>query len=142
MRSRSERQTVLDLQRSIRPGLIVVCLLNVVVACSQRRAAELELRRIGVEQLAQAADSLRTVGERSAVKITIPAAAWPEILRPLKPQAVLVAPEGVFIRLESSFVAESGLLVAFAGVTVPIHKGTDPTFEHIEGRVYWYEIKG
>jgi hypothetical protein len=142
VRSRSERQTVLDLQRSIRPGLIVVCLLNVVVACSQRRAAELELRRIGVERLTQAADSLRAVGERSAAKITIPAAAWPEILRLLKPQAVLVAREGVFIRLESSFVTESGLLVAFTGVTVPIHKGTDPSFEHIEGRVYWYEIKG
>src|SRR5262245_7283338 len=124
--------------------LILVCLFSIVlVTCGgHRRAAELDIRRIGVDRLVQAADSLRPVGEQSSVKVTIPATAWPESLRLLNPEAVLVTREGVFIRLESGFVTESGLLVAFAGVTVPINKGNDPDFEHIEGRVYWYRIKG
>jgi len=122
---------------------ILICLLSVVLAaCGQRRAAELEVRRIGIERLGQAADSLRAVGPQSSLKVIIPATAWPESLRLLNPQAVLVAREGVFIRLESGFVTESGLLVAFPEVTVPINKGNDPDFEHIEGRVYWYRIKG
>src|SRR5215831_21289618 len=125
------------------PICLVICLLSAVLgACGQRRVAEMEVRRIGAEKLAQAADSLRPVEEQSSVKVNIPATAWPESLRLLQPEAVFVAHEGVYIRLETGFVTESGLLVAFPGITVPTDNGKDPRFEHIEGRIYRYRIKG
>ena len=129
-------------ERLVRICLVICLLTAVLVACGQRRVAEIEVRQIGAEKLAQAADSLRPVGEQSSAKVNIPATAWPESLRLLQPEAVFVAHEGVYIRLETGFVTESGLLVAFPGVTVTTDTGKDPKFEHIEGRIYRYRIKG
>src|SRR5262249_218543 len=125
------------------PICLLICLLTaVLITCGQRRVAEIEVRRIGAEKLAQAADSLRPLGEQSSVKVNIPATAWPQSLKLLQPEAVFVAHEGAYIKLATGFGTESGLLVAVAGITVSNDNGKDPRFEHIEGRIYRYRIKG
>jgi hypothetical protein len=124
----------------MRTALAIVAVL--MVACGRRHVAEQEVARIGPSRLIEAAESVRTVGERSAVNAQLPEAAWPDAIRLLKPQAVFVGRQGVFVRLKSSFTTESGVLVAFAGISIPTERGQDPAFARLADRIYWYEIKG
>src|SRR5262249_2165145 len=124
------------------PICLVICLLSAVLgACGQRRVAEMEVRRIGAEKLAQAADSLRPVEEQSSVKVNIPATAWPESLRLLQPEAGFVAHEGAYVRLETGLVSEWCLVVASPGITVPTDNEKDQKFEHREARIYLHNIR-
>src|SRR5262245_1532304 len=139
---RNRSKAVRARTRAARRGAVIVLLGVLLGACGRRHAAELAVRRIGADNLAQSLETMRPEGGPPAGQVPVPPEAWPDSLRSLEPQAVRVGREGVFIKLQSGFVGESGLLVAFEGTTVPAGKGTDPAFEHLEGRVYWYRIKG
>ncbi len=100
------------------------------------------MRRIGTERLTQSVEALRAPGEAVISRRIIPETEWPETLKSLRPKMVSLGPEGVYVKLESGFAGESGLFIAFAGASVPTGSGTDPSFDHLDGRVYWYRIKG
>ena len=48
----------------------------------------------------------------------------------------------VFVQRWRRFVAEEGIFIAFAGVSVNIQAGQDPYFSPIADRLFWYRIKG
>ena len=128
--------------RTARRAAAIVLMSVLLFACGRRHAAELAVKRIGADRLAEDVAAMRPGQDAPPGKVSVPPEAWPDSLRSLEPQAVLVGREGVFIKLQSGFVGESGLLVAFEGAAIPAGGGTDPGFEHLEGRVYWYRIKG
>ena len=123
-------------------GIAAVLASVFLIACGRRQAAESEVRRIGAENLAVSVEALRPPGNQVAVRMAVPEADWPATLRAIGPQTVTVGPQGVFVKLESAKAGESGVFIAFTGVSVPTGSGTDPSFEHLEGRIYWYRIKG
>jgi hypothetical protein len=112
-----------------------------VAGCNQRDAAQVRLNTIGPERLVSAAEPLR----QSTIAGTgrpLPKAEWPTPIEELKPQVVIIAKHGVFVRLQKRFVSEAGVYVAFPGINPPAGPGNDPHFEPMAPRVYWYEIKG
>jgi hypothetical protein len=72
-----------------------------------------------------------------------PMEAWPAPIATLHPEAVRVESEGVYLRVNSGFVSETGFFVP-----VPSFRGTlpgreaDPSFELVAPRLYWYRAKG
>ena len=115
---------------------VVVCALA--IACgSQDLAVEDKVARIGAARLVEAAQSVR-----ASPKGELPEASWPDAIRSLEPRAVLVRPEGVFVRLSSRFTSESGVLITFDGATVSTEPGQDPAFEKVADGIYRYEVKG
>src|SRR5262245_41723381 len=120
--------------------LATVCCLA--VGCTSHRGLERDIARIGTEKLIAAAESVRSVGEGSVGRVALPEEGWPEPIRGLRPQAVRVAKQGVFVRFGVRFAAEEGLFIPFTGVVVSTDNGTDPRFERLPSGLYWYEIKG
>jgi hypothetical protein len=92
------------------------------------------------------AERLEAAAERwwqpDAGRRGIPKAEWPVELLRLGPQAVTVAPEGVYIRFGSFFVAEWGLFLLPRGSPFEPRQGADPSYRSLQGRVYRYDIKG
>ena len=97
---------------------------------------------MGAEELARSVDVLRAPGDAVSGTAAVPEKEWPETLRALRPESVSLGRDGVFVKLDSGFAGEEGLFIAYAGVSVATDRGTDPSFERLEGRVYWYRIKG
>jgi hypothetical protein len=72
----------------------------------------------------------------------IPKSDWPAELLRLGPEAVFVAPEGVFVRFGSSYVKEWGLFLLPERSAFRPRQDTDPSYRSLRGRVYRYDIKG
>jgi hypothetical protein len=72
----------------------------------------------------------------------IPPNEWTKEVRHLRPQSVWTTPDGVYIERGSRFVESWGVFVHRSRSTFRPSPGTDPGFRPIQGRVYWYEIKG
>jgi hypothetical protein len=126
-------------QLASRIALVVIGL--TLCGCNQRSEVEARISEVGVDALESAAASLRT---DSGVKanVSLPKASWPATIAAFNPEAVTIAREGVFLMMESRFTSESGVFIAFDGVRVPTGSGQDPSFEQLQGRVYWYRIEG
>jgi hypothetical protein len=90
------------------------------------------------ERLASIADDwCQNAPERS-----IPEVEWPTEVRQLNPLTVRVKTEGVYIELETRFVESRGIFILRSGSEFrPLAKG-DPSYRLLNGRVFWYEIKG
>jgi hypothetical protein len=67
---------------------------------------------------------------------------WPIELVRLQPKEVRVAPERVYVRFGSFFVAEWGLFILPKGSPFQPPRGGDPSYVSLGGRVYRYDIKG
>ncbi len=72
----------------------------------------------------------------------VPEGEWPPELLRLRPKAVRVAPEGVFITFRSFYVMERGLFILLRESNYQPQQGTDPSFRLLRDRVYKYEVKG
>src|SRR5262245_46844826 len=67
---------------------------------------------------------------------------WPPEIRRFTPKSVRFGRDGVYIKLQSLFVMQWGLFVLPTGSTFkPTDRG-DPSYRHLQGRVYWYKIDG
>lgn len=73
---------------------------------------------------------------------TIPPNEWPDAVRQLRPQAVRVTPEGVYLERGSLFVQSWGVFVLRSGTAFRPATDTDPSYHLLRGRLYWYEVKG
>lgn len=67
---------------------------------------------------------------------------WTTEVTKLKPISVRVDNNGVYVVLEKNYVEERGLfLLPSSSLYVPnLH--TDPGYLRVEGRVFWYVVKG
>ena len=63
-------------------------------------------------------------------------------LSKLKPDYVRIDETGIYIRLDESFVSESGLFISHSGYTPDISEGLDPSFKLLKNRTYSYVVKG
>ena len=72
----------------------------------------------------------------------IPPEEWPDEVQRLRPQSVRVSPDGVYIQQGSWLVEEWGVFIHRTGSNFRPSQGTDPSHRPLQGRVYWYEIKG
>ena len=66
----------------------------------------------------------------------------PTGIRKLNPKHIRISSEGLYIVLDSSFVAESGFFIPSPTTEVNTTSGNDPEFKRISGNVYSYIIKG
>ena len=67
---------------------------------------------------------------------------WPPGITRLKPLTLHVTEDGVYIRCDKLFVEEQGIFVLRDGSTFVPEPWSDPAFEEIEARIYYYEVKG
>ena len=68
--------------------------------------------------------------------------AWPAGIQALKPNAVRVTAEGIYVETSSWFVQEAGLFVPRdASAFVPA-AGGDPEYKRLYGNVFSYRIRG
>jgi hypothetical protein len=111
-------------------------------SCSQQEHAVRLVRAVGPQRVREAADALRhpTPSPRDAF-LEVPEASWPDAIKRLTPKSVWTTDAGVFVKLQSRFVEEEGIFVAFQGVSVA-SPGAEPSLEPIEERIFWYKIKG
>lgn len=72
----------------------------------------------------------------------VPSGEWPPAVRRLKPVAVRVDLEGVYLTCGTLVVEAWGLFVPRAGMEFGPRPNTDPSYEHVRGRVYRFTIRG
>lgn len=92
-----------------------------------------------------AADRLVTAADQWCEQFPdqdIPSANWPEEVQQLRPQSVRVTPDGVYVERGAFFVEEWGVFIHRTGSTLRPSADTDPSIRPLQGRVYWYRIKG
>ena len=66
----------------------------------------------------------------------------PDSISELEPESVLVQANGLYIKLNSSFVEESGLFVPVDRSVDYSSVGADPEYKRLSGNVYSYIIRG
>jgi len=72
----------------------------------------------------------------------VPRSSWPASIRQLAPKRVYVLDEGIYIELGSRFVEGWGIFLLPTDSPFRPSRVGDPSYRQLQGRVYWYEIKG
>ncbi len=67
---------------------------------------------------------------------------WPNAVKDLKPESVYKSKRGVYIKLDSFYVEESGIFFPVNGFDTDNHLGEDPTYVNLNNNVYSYYIRG
>lgn len=67
---------------------------------------------------------------------------WPAEVSRLDPQSVRLTADGLYIELGSRFIESWGLFILRSDSSFQPTRTTDPSYRLLEGRVYWYEVKG
>jgi hypothetical protein len=81
-------------------------------------------------------------GRGTRASETVPVNDWPDEIRRFQPESVTVTREGIFIKLSSFYVTAKGIFVLPEASQFQPTQGSDPSFRHLRGRVYCYEIQG
>lgn len=63
-------------------------------------------------------------------------------LSKLKPYYVRIDETGIYIKLDESFVSESGIYISREGYAPNLSDGIDPSFKLLKNRTYSYLVKG
>src|SRR5688572_29761408 len=98
------------------------------------------VRRVGVERMLQAADSLTATSGSGPREL--PAESWPQAFRDLRPEAIYVGADGVELSMSSFYVEGENLFIAFRGATPPEEGGADPAVRKVAERIYWMHYTG
>jgi len=72
----------------------------------------------------------------------LPRESWPASVANLKPQAVYIRAEGLYITTSSVFVGERGVFVPNSKVSFRPVRGTDPQYEPVSHGIFVYRIAG
>jgi hypothetical protein len=91
---------------------------------------EKRIHAVGVQNIIRAADKLDQVQN------------LPDEIRSLKPIDVLITDEGVYIQLDGFFVTAEGIFIPRKSSDFNPEGRGDPSYRHIEGRLYWYSVTG
>lgn len=75
---------------------------------------------------------------RSDLSGELPAGEWPHVFRDFEPEKVIIDRAGVFVCTHSVFVRDAGLFVALDPTFKP--PKNEPSYEHLGGVFYWYDI--
>lgn len=67
---------------------------------------------------------------------------WPPEIRALNPESVSKSEKGIYIKLDSSFVEESGLFIPRPGTTVETGAHSDPDYVLLGEGIYSYHVTG
>ena len=67
---------------------------------------------------------------------------WPSAIKELNPETIMKSEKGVYIRLDSFFVEESGLFIPLPGTTIEpgVHSG--PSYMLLGEGIYSYYVTG
>jgi hypothetical protein len=68
--------------------------------------------------------------------------AWPAEIQSIKPKAVRIASDGLYLVTSSWFVEESGLFVPRDPSVFSPVEGSDPEYRRLHGNVFSYRIRG
>lgn len=101
-------------------------------ACSPR------LSKLEAETLAREVASLLAHHTRGA----LPRELWPASVVALRPKAVSLRDDGMYITTWSLFVQEGGVFIPHAATTPLATHGSDPQFESLGDGVFSYKISG
>jgi hypothetical protein len=72
----------------------------------------------------------------------VPPDQWPAEVRRVRPRSVRLTADGLSIELGSRFVESWGLFILRSDSPFQATRTTDPSYRLLQGRVYWYEVKG
>ena len=113
--------------------LVAICTCLLLAACVRAPSVS-ESEAAGLEAAASALLARGSSYDASS--------AWPAEIQALKPTAVRVTAEGIYVVTSESFVAEAGLFVPRdASAFVPA-EGGDPEYKRLLGNVFSYRIRG
>ena len=115
----------------MRVVIVISCLL---FGACVRAPSVSESEAAAFEAAARALLARGSVGEASS--------AWPAEIRALKPNAVRVTAEGIYVVTSSWFVEEAGLFVPRDSSAFVPASGGDPEYERLYGNVFSYRIRG
>jgi hypothetical protein len=98
----------------------------------------------GIDIDANLAEKLTNEADELCAKFDgeIPIDAWPDEIAKLKPEFLRIREEGLYIRLRSFFVTESGLFVLRRASKFNPQSDGDPFYRLLYARVYRYRIEG
>jgi hypothetical protein len=121
---------------------LLLCLLTLTLgACTKGPP-----KNLSAEQAASIVKACDVISSRHPSILTtvhLPSEAWPAAIVQLKPESVRVDPDGVYLKVDSAFVAESGYFVPVKSSKkeLPGREG-DPSYQPLAARLYWYRTKG
>ena len=67
---------------------------------------------------------------------------WPAEIKDLKPEAIMKNEKGIYIKLDSFFVEESGLFIPSPGTTIEPGAHSDPSYVLLGEGIYSYYVTG
>jgi len=67
---------------------------------------------------------------------------WPAEIKDLKPEAIMKSEKGIYIKLDSFFVEESGLFIPSPGTTFEPGAHSDPSYVLLGEGIYSYYVTG
>ena len=67
---------------------------------------------------------------------------WPSAIKELNPEAIMKSEKGIYIRLDSFFVEESGLFLPLPGTTIEPGVSSDPSYRSLGEGIYSYHVSG
>ena len=111
--------------------LAIVCVLS--VGCTPR---------VSDSEASALAREVAPLLERHATAGPLPRESWPTSVATLKPKAVYVRNEGLYVTTWSFFVEERGVFILNPKVAFRPLRGTDPHYEPVGHGVFVYRIAG
>lgn len=67
---------------------------------------------------------------------------WPSAIKKLNPETIIKSKKGIYIRLDSFFVEESGLFIPLPGTTIEPGVHSDPRYVLLGEGIYSYYVTG
>jgi len=67
---------------------------------------------------------------------------WPSEIKELNPESIMKSDKGIYIRLDSFFVEESGLFFPAPGTTIETGVHADPAYKLLSDGIYSYHVTG
>jgi hypothetical protein len=67
---------------------------------------------------------------------------WPSDITVLNPESILVGEKGIYIKLDSFFVEESGLFIPWPGTKIEPGVHADPSYLLLGDGIYSYYVAG
>jgi hypothetical protein len=128
-----------EITRRIVMRNFIFALLMLALGCDNR----VELSPSQVLELERDCEILAsTVRVPMKAELHLPVEAFPPALAALHPEAVYINEEGIYIRLKSKFVKESGFFYLRRYSVISPAESTDPSFERVGTQLYRYRIRG
>ena len=114
------------------------------VGCSERSRLHGAIAKIEISKLVSTAEEfwIKQDDKNENSSNQISETNWTPEIYNFKPKRVYSTPDGVYLAVTRASVYESGLFILPVKSKFIPKSGGDPSYEHLQDNLYWYEIRG